>query len=191
MQSELMKIFPAKLREQFAGVGLTENGYTEVRIRCNGPVMLLKGRKEYYLHKAGGVSSTVEDAYEVSVNEIREMMEYISNFSLYAYEEELRQGFLTIPGGHRIGICGKTVLCEDRIKTIRNISFLNIRMSREVPGCGEALIPYLYEGDRLFHTLIVSAPGCGKTTLLRDIIRLVSDGTVNFSGRKVGVVDER
>ncbi len=191
MQSELYKIFPVKIRELLGGTDLVEEGFTEVRLRCGGPVVLLKGRREFFLHKDGGICLNWEDAYPVSVNEIREMMEFVSNFSVYAYEEELRQGFLTIQGGHRVGICGKTVISEGKIKNIRNISFLNVRLARERKGCGEELIPWLYEGDRLCHTVVVSPPGCGKTTLLRDIIRLVSDGSRGFRGRKVGVVDER
>lgn len=200
MASELMKIFPVGIRERFGKTDIISEGFTELRFRCNGPVMLLKGREECFLHKNGGICGEIEQAYVISVNEIREMMEYISNFSVYAFEEELRQGFLTIPGGHRVGICGKVVLSDGKIKTIRNISFLNIRLARQIQGCGKVLLPYLYREDRLYHTLIVSPPGCGKTTLLRDIIRLVSDGSIwqgrlgiskNIRGRKVGVVDER
>lgn len=200
MSSELYKIFPVKLREKISRNDLIAEGYTEVRLRCNGPVMLLRGREEYFLHSLGGISRSVQNAYIVSVNEIREMMEYISNFSVYAYEEELRQGFLTLQGGHRVGICGKVVLSEGKIKTIRNISFLNIRLAREKKGCGELLLPSLFEGDRLCHTLIISPPGYGKTTLLRDMIRCISEGgtyeekagkAYSFRGRKVGVVDER
>ncbi len=186
MSSELYKIFPAKLREKISRNDLIAEGYTEVRLRCNGPVILLKGREEYFLHSNGGICREAQNAYIVSVNEIREMVEYVSNFSVYAYEEELRQGFLTIQGGHRVGICGKAVLSEGKIKTIRNISFLNVRLAREKKGCAESILPYLFEGDRLCHTLIVSPPGCGKTTLLRDMIRCVSEG-----GCKVAVIDER
>ena len=198
--SELMKIFPAGLREKMKHIDFIKEGYTELRFRCNGPVMFLKGTEEVFLHKNGGICSDLTLAYVISINELREMMEYISNFSVYAYEEELKQGFLTISGGHRVGICGKVVLAGSEIKTIRNIVFLNIRLAREVYGCGEKLLPYLYREDRLYHTLIVSPPGCGKTTLLRDIIRQVSDGgkwkdnrgvMQNIRGRKVGVVDER
>jgi len=200
MQSELNKIFPVKIREKLSGTELQKDGYTEVRLRCNGPVTLLKGREEYFLHKQGGVSKREEDAYVVSVNEIREMMEFISNFSVYAYEEEISHGFLTIQGGHRVGICGKVVVADGKIRTIRNISFLNIRIAGEKKGCAEKILPLLYEDDRLCHTLIVSPPGCGKTTLLRDLIRLVSDGGRQeisgekeriYRGRKVCVVDER
>ena len=199
MQSELYKIFPVKMREKLNGMDLQRDGYTEVRLRCNGPVTLLKGRKEFFLHKQGGVCQKSEDAYVISVNEIREMMEFTSNFSVYAYEEEISHGFLTIQGGHRVGICGKAVVADGKIRTIRNISFLNIRIAGEKKGCAETVIPFLYEGDRLCHTLIVSPPGCGKTTLLRDLIRLISNGgrvETNagkklYRGRKVGVVDER
>lgn len=200
MSSELIKIFPAGIREKLGKTDLLAEGYTELRFRCNGPVTLLQGRKELFLHKNGGVCKEAEQGYRMSVNEIREMMEYISNFSAYAHEEELRQGFLTIQGGHRVGICGRVVLADEKIKLIRNISFINIRLARQQTGCAAYVMPYLTEEDRLCHTLIVSPPGCGKTTLLRDIIRLVSDGgtwkdaqgnTVAFRGRKVGVVDER
>ena len=123
MSSELCNIFPAKLREKLSDMDLLNEGYTELRFRCNGPVTLLRDREEFFLHKGKGICQDIENAYRVSVNEIREMMEYVSNFSVYAYEEELRQGFLTIQGGHRVGLCGKVVLSDGKIKTIRNISF--------------------------------------------------------------------
>lgn len=211
--TDLYKIFPAGLRERMTRISLIEDGYTEVRLRCNGPVTLQRGREEYFLHTAVGLTKNREEAYSISVNEIREMMEYISNFSVYAYEDEMRQGFLTIQGGHRVGICGKAVMSEEKIKTIRNISFLNIRLAREIKGCAVRLLPYLFENGRLCHTLIISPPGCGKTTLLRDLIRTISEGIeitetsgedsvkntmgkavgnkVKIAGRKVGLVDER
>lgn len=191
MSSELYKIFPIKLRGMFEGIQPEQDEFTELRFRCNGPVTLLKGRNEFFLHNNGGLTLDMSEAYCISVNEIREMMEYVSNFSVYAYEEELKQGFITIQGGHRIGLCGKAVLSEGKMKTIRNVSFLNIRLAKEKKGCADILLPYVYEGDRLCHTLIVSAPGCGKTTLLRDLIRQVSNGNAGHRGRKVGVVDER
>ena len=191
MSSELKKIFPLHIREKMRGIDFIQEGFTELRFRCDGPVAILRGKDEWYLHKDGGLTQSRKEACLVSVNEIREMMEYVSNYSVYAYEEELRQGFLTIQGGHRVGVCGKVVLAEGKIKTIRNISFLNVRLAREKKGCAEPLYPFLVKGDKLCHTLIVSPPGCGKTTLLRDLIRLVSDGSSRVQGKKVGVVDER
>lgn len=184
--TEFYKIFPAGLRERMTKISLLEEGYTEVRLRCNAPLILHKGKEEFFLHAHTGLTKDAKVAYKISVNEIREMMEYISNFSVYAYEDEMRQGFLTIQGGHRVGICGKAVMQEKKIKTIRNISFLNLRLAREKKGCADGVLPYLFENGRLCHTLIVSPPGCGKTTLLRDIIRQLSN-----KGNKIGVVDER
>ena len=202
--TEFYKIFPAGLRERMRKLSLLEEGVTEIRLRCNAPLILQKGREEWFLHSHAGLTKNVGEAWYTSVNEIREMMEYISNFSVYAYEDELRQGFLTIQGGHRVGICGKAVIQDKKIKTIRNISFLNIRLAREKKGCADSVLPYLFENGRFCHTLLVSPPGCGKTTLLRDLIRQLSNGCgagekkecqthvrYGFAGYKVGVVDER
>ncbi len=123
--------------------------------------------------------------------DIKETLEYISNYSLYAYEDEIRQGFITVQGGHRIGIAGRVILDHGGIRSVKNISFINIRMSHEKKGCGVKVLPYIYEGRNICHTLIISPPGGGKTTLLRDIVRLISDGDTKHKGFNVGVVDER
>jgi stage III sporulation protein AA len=132
-------------------------------------------------------------AVQITKNEIRETMEYISNYSLYAFEDEIRQGFITINGGHRIGIAGKIIIENDEIKGMKHISFINIRLAHQVKGCANKVIPYLIDEKTkgIYHTLIISPPRCGKTTLLRDIIRQLSDGNSRYPGMNVGVVDER
>lgn len=187
---EILKVLPGRLRESMSRVELSWEELTEVRFRAGGPVMLLYGKEEYFLTPCQGCSRQRKEAYVILQNELKEMMEYISNYSLYAYEEEVKQGFLTILGGHRVGLCGKVVLEEGRIRTIRHISFVNIRIAHEKKGCAEQLLDFLIEGERICHTLIVSPPGGGKTTMLRDLIRLISNGT-GCRGRKVGLVDER
>ncbi|MBQ8730625.1 MAG: stage III sporulation protein AA, partial [Lachnospiraceae bacterium] len=102
------------------------------------------------------------------------------------FEEEIKQGFITVNGGHRVGICGKVVLNDKNIKTIKNISYINIRIAHEVIGCANEVIPYLRDKKLLKNTLIISPPGCGKTTLLRDIVRQMSNAKFT-----VGLVDER
>lgn len=94
-------------------------------------------------------------------------------------------------GGHRIGIAGKTVIEGEKVKGISHISCINVRVAHEKKGCADRVMPYLWEDGRFLHTLIVSAPGCGKTTMLRDIIRQISDGESPYPGLTVGVVDER
>ncbi len=120
----------------------------------------------------------------------KETLEYVSGYSLYAYEDEIRQGFLSVQGGHRVGVTGKVILDGNRIRGMKYISCINVRLAHEIKGCAES--DALYPDKRqIMHTLIVSPPRCGKTTLLRDIIRQMSNGWGNISGVTVGVVDER
>ena len=127
----------------------------------------------------------------MSKREIEETMEYVANYSMYAYEEELRQGFLTIGGGHRVGVVGKAVSEDGHIRSMKYISCINVRIAHEVRGCADAVMPYVAGRGDVRHTLIISPPGCGKTTLLRDMIRQISNGGKHCRGRTVGVVDER
>ena len=127
----------------------------------------------------------------VTKEEIKETLEYISNYSLYAYEHELKQGFITIEGGHRVGMAGQVIMEEGKIKNLKYISSINLRISHEVKNCADKIFPYITYNKQMYHTLLISPPRCGKTTLLRDIIRQVSDGNMWVKGCTVGVVDER
>lgn len=156
----------------------------EIRMRMGQPLRILKENEELVLPKGG-------KPYIVTKEDLRETMDYISHYSLYAYENELRQGFITVEGGHRVGVAGKVIMEKDRVKNIQYISSLNIRISHEVIGCADALMPYITVNRQICHTLIISPPCCGKTTLIRDLIRQISDGNQYLRGCSVGVVDER
>ena len=132
-----------------------------------------------------------EKPHIITKEEIRETMEYVSHYSLYAYENELRQGFLTVEGGHRIGVAGKVIIEKEKVKNIQYISSVNVRVSHEMLGCADRLLPYITKNRQVCHTLIISPPCCGKTTLIRDLIRQISDGNEYVKGCSVGVVDER
>lgn len=150
----------------------------EIRMRAGKPVTVLYKGKEFLFPAAGR-------------RELQETLEYISSYSLYAHERELSQGFITIEGGHRVGMAGKIVMEGGRIKNLKYISSVNIRVSHEVKGCAGLVFPHIVSGREICHTLIISPPRCGKTTLLRDMIRQVSDGNAYVDGSAVGVVDER
>ena len=190
-REEILKIFSINLRKIIAELIIDFELLQEIRLRVNGPLMLVYNNKEYFVSKDHRIITDKTSAYIVSLNEVRETMEYISNYSLYAFEDEIRQGFITIQGGHRVGIAGKTIIEAERIKNIKHISFINIRLSHQVKGCGDKVMPYIINQNTIFHTLIISPPRCGKTTLLRDVIRQLSNGVSTIQGLNVGVVDER
>lgn len=122
---------------------------------------------------------------------MKETLSRMSKYSMYALEEELRNGFFTIQGGHRVGVAGRTVCEQGKVLSFRNICSLNIRVARQKKGCAKALLPWLIQGDSIYNTLLLSPPGVGKTTMLRDCIRLLSEGGGQMPGKKIGIVDER
>lgn len=190
-KDELIKIFSKEIRMILERVAVDFEDVQEIRLRVQAPLLMLYGNREYYVNSDGTLSGKGKDAHLVSRDELRETMEYISNYSLYAFEEEMKQGFITIQGGHRIGIAGKTILDDGGIRAMKYISFINVRLSHQVKGCASSVLPFLYQGGDILHTLIISPPRCGKTTLLRDVIRQISNGNGSEPGMTVGVIDER
>lgn len=192
-KDELLKVFSLKLRTILGKLKIDFEKLQEIRLRMNAPLLIIYENKEFFVTEEAKLISNPSCAILVTKNEIRETMEYISNYSLYAFEEEIRQGFITINGGHRIGIAGKIIIEDDNIKGMKHISFINIRLAHQVKGCADLALPYLINRSEcgIYHTLIISPPRCGKTTLLRDIIRQLSNGNSYLSGMSVGVVDER
>jgi stage III sporulation protein AA len=146
-----------------------------------------------FVHADGTIRNEAYGALIPSVDDLADMVYRICENSRYAYQEEINKGFVTIRGGHRIGLVGTPVIDNERIINIRDISSLNIRIAREIVGCGDNAVKHLINGCRdIYNTLIISPPGGGKTTLLRDIVRLLSNGfKPGFHGLKVGIVDER
>ncbi len=192
-KDELLKIFSLKLRTILGKLQIDFDALQEIRLRINCPLMINYENMEYFVSENASLVSNPSMGIVITKNEIKETMEYISNYSLYAFEEEIRQGFITINGGHRIGITGKTIIQDDAIRGMKHISYINIRLAHQVKGCADIVMPYLINKNPqgIYHTLIISPPRCGKTTLLRDIIRQISDGSSYLNGMNVGVVDER
>ena len=186
----LIKVMPKSLK---AGLRELTNKQQveleEIRLRVGYPVILKIRTEEYGLCEKG--LCALGKGIEMTRGFMTEVLHYMSDFSLYALEDELRQGFITIEGGHRVGLVGKVVLENSQIKTLKYISGMNIRIAHEVRGCSEKVMPYIVSRDKVHHTLIVSPPGCGKTTLLRDVIYQLSEGYKGYGPYTVGVVDER
>ncbi len=157
----------------------------EIRIRTGKKIMILN-------LIAGEI---VEEKMETVVTKeyILSVLNRMFKSSIYAYEQELRNGYFTIKGGHRVGISGEAIIEEGRVKNFRNISSMNIRIAHEVKGCSNEILPRLLNAEhRLENTLILSLPMCGKTTFLRDLARNLSYGVEGvIPSMNVGIVDER
>ena len=181
-EEDIIGIFPLKIRELLKERLLKEQIY-EIRIKVGRPIIIYSKYGENLIN------------YNPSKEDMKSMIQKISNYSLYAYEEDIRQGFITIKGGHRIGIAGECVMDNGEVKTIRNISSVNVRISNEIIGCSDKIMEYIYSEKerRIFNTIIISPPKCGKTTILRDMARNISDGmpSLGLLGHKVTVIDER
>lgn len=195
--SELIsRLFPPRLRSAISSLpAFILKDVVEVRLRLRRPVMVITPGGDWMVAPGGGVSSNPERAEVATDEDLEQTLNLVSRSSLYALEDEMRQGYITVPGGHRIGLAGRTLVENGEVRTIRPVSGLNIRFSREVPGCASPLLPVVIEPSRttVRNTLVFSPPGCGKTTILRDLIRQVSNGVpeMGFRGLKVGLVDER
>lgn len=190
-KSDVLNCLSARLRV-ILGAFDDEDDIYEIRLRAGQPLAVYTGTGECFVGESGR-RCTPERAYRVTVKDIRETLEYVSNYSLYAFEDEIKKGYITMNGGNRVGVCGRAVADGSGVRTIRNISFINIRMAHQVIGCSDDIMKYIYAGKdgRIHNTLIVSPPGMGKTTLLRDMIRNLSNGFGGHAGQTVGVADER
>lgn len=181
---DILKILPENIKIIIVKCVSAHGDLQEIRLRVNKWIILVCNGKEYVITAADG-------GKKLDVHDMRECFKRISEYSVYAYEEEIRQGYITINGGHRVGIAGRVIVKDGHMQGIRHVTYINIRIASQRRGCADKVLPYMYGSNGLENTLIVSMPGGGKTTLLRDIVRQISDGTKYMAGVNVGVVDER
>ncbi|MGN0347834.1 MAG: stage III sporulation protein AA [Lachnospiraceae bacterium] len=169
----------------------------EIRMRLDLPLMIRDHGKDYFISESGRRTCEKRLAHKITEKELESVLLRIFRNSPYAYEKEMCQGYITLPGGHRIGLCGEMVYANGKIHNMNNIRSINIRIAGEQIGISRELLPYLYRTNGTFcNSLILSPPGGGKTTLLRDLIRGISEGDIwnmgtGLFGANVSVVDER
>ncbi len=147
--------------------GLNKKGLQEIRIRVKQPVIVRFGTN-FYLGE-NGITDKKEYALMCSYDEMQDIIFKACECSVYAYNEQLKQLFITLKDGQRIGVCGETVFEDGHIKTIKNFSSINIRLLHQVPNCSSKALPFLFDENGVKNTLIVAPPGAGKTTFLRDV----------------------
>lgn len=159
----------------------------EIRIRINRNVLVICPDASYFLSYDGELSQK-ETLFFVTPIDIGETIKIICSYSIYSYQNQIKNGFITLRGGHRAGICGTAVINGNEITNIRDISSINIRIAKEVRDCSEQMIRKL--GSDINHTIIAGPPSSGKTTFLRDISRKLSLGEYGIP-KKISIIDER
>jgi stage III sporulation protein AA len=177
MDNNLTQFFPERLRPDWRRTEYNINTIREIRIRANMPIR---------------ITTDTEHRTDITYSdrELDDIFKYLCHDSVYAYDYERRQGYMTLEGGHRVGFTGELTPTGDGEYIAKYVKYMNIRIAHEKIGIAKRVITYVYDKSPL-STLIISPPGIGKTTLLRDIIRLISDGNYNLQGCNIGVVDER
>lgn len=183
--SQIQNLFSGNIRRLLLQADLDYEKLYEIRLRAGRPMFLIYDGGECFLRTRG------REPYLVTREDLKETLEYVSGYSLYAYEDELRQGYMSVQGGHRVGVTGKVILDGDRIRGMKYISCINLRLAHEIQGCADPVMEHIRKENWTAHTLLISPPRCGKTTLLRDMIRQLSNGSGKIPGVTVGVVDER
>ncbi len=155
----------------------------EIRMRINSPVLIKKVKSDFFLGD-----------YKVSRKDIDETVANLTRNSIHAFEKEMRSGYITIEGGHRVGLSGDCVYEGEKFKGFKNITSLNIRIAREYKGCSENYIKYFISSSKnIYSTLIIGPPLSGKTTFIRDLCASLSDGLSSpyFEGCDITLIDER
>lgn len=181
---KIIEYFPDKLQNiLLEKIKANEDKLEEIRIRNQRPIILKFNSEEVVVE------------YIVNSEEIKSVLQLICENSIYSYQKQISSGFITLQGGHRVGLVGSCVIENNKIININYINSFNFRIARQVIDCSNDILKHILdiEKNSVFNTLIISPPGCGKTTLIRDIARQVSSGNseYNFKGITVGIVDER
>lgn len=172
---DILEYFPNNIRRiLFKEINITNYKLLEeIRIRVNRPI-ILKFNNEFK-----------KIDYIINTEDILRIVEYITENSIYSYQKQICEGYITLNGGHRVGISGNVVVENNKVININYIYSLNFRISKEIIGIAEKIYNVLYKDGNIENTLIISPPGAGKTTILRDLVRILSEY------KTVGVVDER
>lgn len=163
---DYLKYLPTEIRRKIEEYIFNLKNLEEIRIRTNKPIILNFGTKEEIVE------------HLTTKNEIATILEKICNNSIYSYQEEICEGYITIPGGHRIGLVGNCIYENNTIKNIKEISSLNFRIAKQIKGISTNALKYVLDLNKntIHNTVIISPPGAGKTTLIRDMVRQISNG---------------
>ena len=193
LSDEIINSLSLNLREKIRNI--KGENIEEIRLRINKPLIINGNQRDYfYNEKNKNLDMNMGNAYVVTKEDIEQTFQIICKYSIHSFMDDIKKGFITLRGGHRVGIVGKAIVEEGKVENIKHISSLNIRISKEVKNCSDKVMNHIIKSPKTINnTIIISPPQCGKTTLLRDIVRNLSNGSdkFNFKGVKVALIDER
>ncbi|RGD75168.1 stage III sporulation protein AA [Anaerofustis stercorihominis] len=178
LPKEIIDILPDEILKVIDEVNINDE-IEEIRLRLNKNIHIVGSKEDILI------------PYDVKKEDIEGILNLATNYSFYANEDSLLKGFITIKGGHRIGFSGSVIMEDNKVIGLRNINSLNIRISRQIIGASNLVLNYILNKGEVYNTLIISPPKVGKTTLLRDISRVISTNKGDFVGKRVCIVDER
>ena len=191
-RGDIAEILPERAAKAVKGMDTVLAGRViELRLGQMRPLTALDCRRDYYITADGQTTVFPANALRLEPDECRQLMDYTTKYSAYAFADELKNGFITLKGGYRVGIAGKTVLGREGVSGFGYCTSFCIRIPREVRGVASELFGRVRQEGRFLNTLIVSPPGMGKTTLLRDMARLLGTDAPGRTGLRVAVIDER
>ncbi len=163
----------------------------EIRLRSQNPLLIRLRDGSFFVDRQGMLHKEAGLGYVVTTSNINACFEQFTRSSAYAFVNELTSGYITVEGGHRIGFCGKCAVTDGQVGALKEVSSINVRVARQIIGAADGVMDSVVRDGRVRNVLIISPPGCGKTTLLRDIARQLSNGFSGFDGANVAIADER
>lgn len=195
LSDEILNSVSPSLREKIINIQDNDINIEEIRLRVQKPLIVNSNSKDYFYNKSiNNLDTRNLNPYIVTKEDVEQTFQLMCKYSIHSFIDDIKKGFITLKGGHRVGIVGKVIIEGGNVKNIKHISSLNIRVSREVKNCSDKVLGHIIKNFKeVNNTLIISPPQCGKTTLLRDIVRNLSNGNKDrgFEGIKVALIDER
>lgn len=184
MRENLELYFPSEIKSLFQKFISDDffHDIQEIRMRVNNPI-IIKNKNQNFTFVSNSLTKNIFSGIKITKKNINQTLELLTNYSPYAFQNQIQNGFITIQNGHRVGLAGEIIMQDNKIKTIRNISSINFRIAHEIKDCAKDFIKYISNPPE--NIIIIGPPGSGKTTFLRDLTRILS------RDYKISVVDER
>lgn len=181
---DLLTAIPERIRKYLKNDKIKD--ILEVRLRVGVALSFVTKDGVLYVTQKGEFTKNYSEGIKVTAEDVKRGMELVTRSSVYAYENEIKNGYITLTGGHRVGITGEAVTDKGKLLHLKSVQSMNYRFAREVIGAADGVFDEIVKDGKIKNTIIISPPMCGKTTMLRDIARRLS-----IIGKKVSIVDER